>query len=141
MAEEQTSPPATADTGDITTDTQISTPNSGGGNRPRPNRTNDRLSAARGSSEKDFAGATPQIGGVLGLRSENVTRKIPFDVFLEKMETYIMNEMRQGEHLVDITKGHNVDVVATFESTQKPTAIDESTDSEIDKEILKEEIK
>ena len=43
--------------------------------------------------------------------------------------------------MVDITKGHNVDVVATFESTQKPTAINESTASEIDKEILKEEIK
>ena len=110
-------------------------------NRARNTRANNRYGGTRGSSERDFSGATPQIGGVLALRSENTTKKVPFDVFLEKLETYIMNEMKQGEHLVDIAKDPKNDVVAFFESTYKPADINESSATTVEKEIQKETIK
>ena len=34
-------------------------------------------------STKDFEGATPKIGGVLGLCSETVTKKVSYDTFLK----------------------------------------------------------
>ena len=49
---------------------------------------------------KDFEGATPRIGGVLGLRSENVTRKVTDDAFRKKLGIYIMNEFKSEKDVV-----------------------------------------
>ena len=51
------------------------------------------------TSTRDFEGATLMIDGVLGLRSKNVTKKIAFDVFCEKVGIYIMKEFNNGETL------------------------------------------
>jgi len=127
-----------------TTDTRtpgVQTPNTDTENRARNTRNTSRYGGVRGPSERDFSGATPQIGGVLALRSENTTRKVPYEVFLKKLETYIMNEMKQGGHLVGITKNPNADVIADFESAYKPADVDETTATSVENEIQKETIK
>ena len=36
------------------------------------------------AQNRDFEGANPEVGAVLGLKSENITKKIPFNQFREK---------------------------------------------------------
>ena len=55
-----------------------------GGTR-RPTRPNNRFGNVTGSTPRDFEGDTPKLGGILGLRSENVTKKINYDLFCEKI--------------------------------------------------------
>ena len=54
-------------------------------------------STASNNAPKDFGGAAPRIGGVLALRNENVTKKVNYDVFCEKLGVHIMNEFKGGE--------------------------------------------
>ena len=70
--------------------------NSGTNNRPRNARRDARPNNVASSTQKDFKGATPDIGGVLALRSENVSVKTHYDKFCEKLETYIMKELKGG---------------------------------------------
>ena len=56
------------------------------------------------STPRDFEGVTPKIGGVLALRSENMTKKVNYDIFCEKLGVYIMNEFKGGENVVEVTK-------------------------------------
>ena len=94
------------------------------------------------SSTKDFEGATPKIGGVLGLRSEIVTKKITYDDFLEKLGIYIMTEFTGGKNVVEITKNQNSDIIGEFEAAYKPIeSTEEEKKSSIETEIKKEEIK
>ena len=44
-------------------------------------------------SNKDFEGDTPDIGCVLGLRSEKISRKVQFDTFREKLEDYLTKNL------------------------------------------------
>ena len=46
----------------------------------------------------------PKIGGILALRSENMTNKVNYDIFCEKLGVYIMNEFKGGENVVEVTK-------------------------------------
>ena len=89
-------------------------------------------------STKDFEGATPRIGGVLGLRSEIVTKQITYDTFLEKFGIYIMTELKGGENIVEITKNSNSDIIGYFQATYKPVELtDEEKKSSIETEIKK----
>ena len=60
-----------------------------GGTR-RPTRFNNRYGNITGTTQRDCVGDTPKLGGILGLRSENVTKKVNYDLFCEKLGTYIM---------------------------------------------------
>ena len=60
-----------------------------GGTR-RPTYFNNRYGSITRTTQRDFVGDTPKIGGILGLRSENVTKKVNYDLFCEKLGTYIM---------------------------------------------------
>ena len=51
-------------------------------NSGRPARVNRRTGPVS-STPKDFEGATPQIGGILALRSENMLKKVSYDKFCE----------------------------------------------------------
>ena len=44
-----------------------------------------RQNAGVMSTPKDFEGATPKIGGILALRSENMTHKVNYDVFARSL--------------------------------------------------------
>ena len=40
---------------------------------------------ASNNAPKDFEGAAPKIGGALALRNKNVTKKVNYDAFSEKL--------------------------------------------------------
>ena len=88
--------------------------NSGPSPRGRASRGDGRPNASGSSTQRDFEGSTPEIGGVLGLRSENVSKKINYDKFCKKINTYIMKEFRGGEYVVGITKDPTADIVNFF---------------------------
>ena len=112
-----------------------------GGTR-RPTRFNNRYGNITGTTHRDFAGDTPKIGGILGLRSENVTKKINYDLFCEKLGTYIMTEFKNGDAVFQITKEHSADVLAIFITNNKPNGLtDEEKQDSVNVEIHKEEIK
>ena len=48
------------------------------GNRGRPARINNRTGPVS-STPRDFEGATPQIGGILAIHSENMIKKVDYD--------------------------------------------------------------
>ena len=62
----------------------VNTPSSGAerdahlGNRRNSTRGPRRPNAAFANPPKDFEGVTPKIGGILALRSENMTKKVNF---------------------------------------------------------------
>ena len=99
--------------------------NSGGGaslsiiTRTRPTRRDNRPSTAVSATQKEFKGAAPDIGGFLVLRSENVTLKTNFDKFCEKLMTYIISEFKGGEHVIDVVKKSDTDVLDVFKNTNK----------------------
>ena len=100
-----------------------------------------RLTAMQSSTSKDFEGATPKIGAILALRSENITKKANYDVFCEKLAIYVMNELKNGDAIVEVTKTHDADIIADFETHNKPKDLGSSVTSVVDQEIHKEEIK
>ena len=71
---------------------------------------------------------------------EDVTKKINYDSFCEKLGIYVMNELKDGDAVVEVTRNPKADIISEFEKNNKPEAID-STASDVDKEIHKEEIK
>ena len=77
---------------------------SAGFNMRNPTRTPRRPNTASTNTPRDFKGAMPKIGGILALRSENMTNKVNYDIFCEKLGVYIMNEFKGGENVVEVTK-------------------------------------
>ena len=72
---------------------EVSTPSM---NNPSACRSHNRsrFNHSQSSTPRDFAGATPKIGGILALRSENMTNKVTYDKFCEKLKVYIMNNFK-----------------------------------------------
>ena len=111
-------------------------------NRPRSSRRDTRPNNVSTSTQRDFKGATPDIGGVLALRSKNVAIKTNYDKFCEKFETYLMKQLKGGEHVIEILKDPNIDILNTYKSVNKPADLtDEEKKSDVEVEIKKEEIK
>ena len=55
-------------------------------------------------SNKDFVGDTPEIGCVVGLKSEKITAKVQFDTFRDKVSEFILKELTNGMDIVDFVK-------------------------------------
>ena len=110
-----------------------------------PYRRTTRLNRPSGTNTvtpKDFVGTTPQIGGVLGLRSENVSKKLNYDNFCEKLGIYVMNKLKSGETVVVVTKNYDADVINIFKTKHKPSELTaEEKKSTVDLNIHREEIK
>ena len=131
---------------DTTTDSRV-----GSSSNPRNQSTNgtqrgtrpsNRTPAAQSSTNRDFEGATPKLGAVLALRSENIHKKVNYDRFLEKLSIYVVNELKNGDSLVQVTKNPNEDTIEIFKKENKPNELsDEDKKSTVDIEIHKEEIK
>ena len=51
-------------------------------------------------SNKDFEGDTPDIGCVVGLKSEKITAKVQFDTFRDKVGDYALKVLRHGMDVV-----------------------------------------
>ena len=84
-------------------------------NTTRPLR-NDFLHS---TSSREFLGDTTKIGGVLGLPSKNITKKVAFDVFCEEVSIYVMTEFKNGEKIVEILKHPDTKVIDDFQNSNK----------------------
>ena len=93
----------------------------------QPNRVVNRAGNVQSSTPRDYEGATPKIGGILGLRSENMTNKVSYDIFREKLSIYVMNEFKNGEHIVEVTRDPLVDILKSHNDKFK---LKELTDEE-----------
>lgn len=78
---------------------------------PRSARPSNRTPAVQSSTNRDFEGATPKLGAVLALRSENIHKKVNYDRFLEKLAIYVVNELKNGDSLVEVIKTPNEDTI------------------------------
>ena len=113
-----------------------------------PSTSNNRRTTPRNSNRqftntsRDFEGATPSIGGILALRSENIVKKMNYDSFCEKIGVYIMKEFKNRENFNEVTKNPLEDVIKNLEANSKPIELtNEEKKSSVETEIEKEEIK
>ena len=81
---------------------------------PRSNRHSNRNVNVQSSTNIYFEGATPKLGTVLALRSENINKKVNYDRFLEKLAIYVVNELRNGDSIVEVTRNPNATIVKDF---------------------------
>ena len=78
----------------------------------------------------------------MALRSENVTRKVNYDKFLKKLGIYVVNELKNGDSIIEITKNSKATIIEDYERDHKPKELsDAAKNSTVDVEIHKEEIK
>ena len=84
------------------------------------NRNTNRQNFTQATTPRDYEGATPKIGGILALRSENVNKKVNYDSFCEKLAIYIMNEFKGGENVIEIARNPSADIIANFETDKNP---------------------
>ena len=89
-----------------------------------------------------FIGATTKIDGVLFLRSENMTQKVNYDNFCEKLNVYMMNEFKGGENMIEDTTDTSFDVISRFETENKPVKLTRSEkDSNIEVKIKNRKVR
>ena len=85
----KTTPPDTtvATTETTTTNNAYATNRQQGQNRGNINRNNYRTIVD--TEDKNYEGDTLEVGGIIALRTEKLTKKLTFDTFQEKLATYI----------------------------------------------------
>ena len=137
MSENQQTPAAPA-----AENTVEETPAANSTSNRHPNRFANRAGNVQSSTPRDYEGATPKIGGILTLRSENMTKKVSYDIFCEKLRIYVMNEFKNGEHIVEVTRDPSVDVLKSHNDKFKPKELTAKEKlSSIDVDIKREEVK
>ena len=110
--------------------------NTNGNSTSRATRQSTRNGTFQTSTNKDFGGAIPKLGGILALRNENVTKKVNYDRFLEKLGIYIVNELKVGDHIIEVTKNPKLKIIEGFMASNKPTELsDDLKKSTLDVEV------
>ena len=62
--------------------------------RTRRSRNQNRFGNIQPIKNRDFERSTPKIGGFIALSSENITKKVNYDIFCEKLAIYAMRNSR-----------------------------------------------
>ena len=105
MSESRT--PATEDTpaqAGNTPSSDAANNRSSSGNRNRNSNRSSRQSSGtsitvQSTDSSSFEGACPEIGAVAGLRTEKVTKKVPFSVFVEKVADHVITNVKYGSDI------------------------------------------
>ena len=93
------------------------------------------------SNERTWEGDTPDIGAVLGLRTEYLNKKTSFRVFMEKMEEYILRKLDNGSDVLPLVREQK-DPRVSFEKKHLPKELStEDKKSEVKVEVHKQRIK
>jgi hypothetical protein len=91
----------------------------------RQGRQNTRGTPTMSSANKNFEGAEPGVGAVLGLRYEKIDKKVTYEVFREKMSNYIERTMKYGDDVVCLIKDYE-DPIESFEMNNMPEELSAS---------------
>ena len=78
---------------DNKTTNNYNTHNKGGGKTRKQHNEHQSL---------QYEGKTPEIGGILALRNENFSKKVPFSVFQQKLKNHILTEFDYARDIVPI---------------------------------------
>ena len=89
----------------------------------RTNRTPNRTGSVHSTTNHDFDGATPKLNAILALRHENVTKKVNYDRFLEKLAICVINELMNGDSIIEITKNPKCNGDRRFSKGQQAEGI------------------
>ena len=93
------------------------------------------------SNERTWEGDTPDIGTVLGLRTEYLNKKTSFRVFMEKMEEYILRKLDNGSDVLPLVREQK-DPRISFEEKHLPKELStKDKKSEVKVEVHKQRIK
>ena len=71
-----------------------------------------------------------------------MNKKVNYDQFCEKLHTYIVNNLKNGDAIVGVTTNPSATIIEDFIANHKPKELsDEEKESDIKVEIKKEEVK
>ena len=90
-----------------------------------------------------YTGQCEEIGAILALRSERFDKKVQFQVFMEKMDTYVISNLKDGGDIQCVFTDMK-DPTNAFQDANKPVKPakdDFGGVDEVDQEIYKEEVK
>ena len=127
-------PPPTTDPGTVLNPNSSS--RRGGGARRRQQRQTS-------NNPTSYTGQCEEIGVILALRSERFDKKVQFQVFMEKMDTYVISNLKDGGDIQCIFTDMKdpTDVFQEANKPVKPAKDDFGGVDEVDQEIYKEEVK
>ena len=99
------------------------------GNRGR-NRNKDKYNSDvhSGSNGKDFEGAQASIGGILGLKMERLQHKVTFEIFTEKLKTFVLSDFKNPKDVLPILR--LVDPLIGFKARNVPAALSDKEKGE-----------
>ena len=87
--------------------------------RKRPNNSNNTVQL---SNPRNYEGSIPEIGAILALKFEKFGKKVPFQIFIEKVSTYTYANLKNGGDMLPLFK-HLKDPLVSYESKRKPAAL------------------
>jgi hypothetical protein len=120
-----TGTPMTDDTsGDANGNQVPASRNNQGNQSTRQGRSNTRGTPTMNTANRNFEGAEPGVGAVLGLRYEKIDKKVTFEIFREKMSNYIERTMKYGDDVACIIKSYE-DPLESFETNNMPSELSE----------------
>jgi len=104
------------------------------------NRKNDRRNQFT-ENERTWQGDKPEIGGVLGLRTEWLDKKMSYRSFMEKMVEYILSNFDNANDVLSVVRDE-VDPIVDFETNNLPKDLtEEEKKSGVKVEIQQQRIK
>ena len=93
------------------------------------------------TEDKSYKGETPNVNRIIDLRTENITKKIRFDTFREKLATYTNKDLTHATDVVCVVK-HMKDPKINSNSKNKPKYLtEEEARSSMNKMIQDKEVK
>ena len=109
----------------------------------RPTTQRRRQAIPITSNSVSYKGQCEEIGVLLALRLEKFDKMVQFQVFIEKFDTYVISNLKDGGDIQCMYKEFK-DPTEDFQSINKPVKPDSSTDptvDEVDVDLYKEEVK
>ena len=121
----------------------------GGTSNPQTQRSRTNANPRRrqnrtiSTNYQSYQGECEDIGYILGLQSERFDKKVQFQVFLEKLGTYIVSNLKDGGYIQPLysTLSDPNDNFATKHKPVKPEPNNSVEIDEVDQEIYRKEVK
>ena len=100
-------------------------------------RQNNPSNAVQLSNPKNYEGNIPEVRAILALQFEKFDKKVPFQLFVEKVSTYTYSNLKNGGNMLPLFKLLK-DPLISYDSKTKPSALSsDKKDDELEKDIYK----
>ena len=128
--------------GDSGSNTQATPTNNGGSQNEESNyQRGRRQNSIQLTNLKSYQGAISDIGAILALRHEKLDHKKQFQVFMEKVGTYVLSNLKDGGDVMPLFRRLE-NPTTSFDKKRKPKSLtDEQKQDPVNVDIYKEQIK